>query len=153
MGDVKPAICFIGFGEAGQAVAAGLREAGAGRMSAWDILFPGPAGERLRQAGETTGVRCASSAGDPARGSQIVISAVTAAASVAAAQSVKAHLAGQPFLPDINSVSPGRNRRLPGFLATAPATGPAPLAWHMLNTHATTRHRTGHAVPRGTMTF
>ena len=42
--------------------------------------------------------------------SQIVISAVTAAASVAAAQSVKAHLAGQPFLLDINSVSPGRKQ-------------------------------------------
>jgi 3-hydroxyisobutyrate dehydrogenase-like beta-hydroxyacid dehydrogenase len=110
MGDVKPAICFMGFGEAGQAIAAGLREAGAGRMTAWDILFPEPAGERLRHAGETTGVRCASSAGDAARESQIVISAVTAAASVAAAQSVKAHLAGQPFLLDINSVSPGRKQ-------------------------------------------
>ena len=107
MGDVKPAICFIGFGEAGQAIAAGLREAGAGRMTAWDILFPEPAGERLRHAGETTGVRGASSAGDAARESQIVISA---AASVAAAQSVKAHLAGQPFLLDINSVSPGRKQ-------------------------------------------
>jgi 3-hydroxyisobutyrate dehydrogenase-like beta-hydroxyacid dehydrogenase len=103
-------MCFIGFGEAGQAIAAGLREAGAGRMTAWDILFPEPAGERLRHAGETTGVRCASSAGDAARESQIVISAVTAAASVAAAQSVKAHLAGQPFLLDINSVSPGRKQ-------------------------------------------
>src|SRR5580704_12176667 len=110
MGDVKPAICFIGFGEAGRAIAAGLREAGAGRMTAWDILFPEPAGERLKHAGETTGVRCASSAGDAARESQIVISAVTAAASVAAAQSVKAHLAGQPFLLDINSVSPGRKQ-------------------------------------------
>ena len=110
MGDVKPAICFIGFGEAGQAIAAGLREAGDGRMTAWDILFPEPAGERLRHAGEAIGVRCASSAGDAARESQIVISAATAAASVAAAQSVKAHLAGQPFLLDINSVSAGRKQ-------------------------------------------
>ena len=110
MGEVKPAICFIGFGEAGQAIAAGLREADAGRMTAWDILFPEPLGDRLRHAGEAIGVRCASSAGDAARESQIVISAVTAAASVAAAQSVKAHLAGQPFLLDINSVSPGRKQ-------------------------------------------
>ena len=110
MGEVKPAICFIGFGEAGQAIAAGLREAGAGRMAAWDILFPEPTGERLRHAGETIGVRCASSTADAVRGAQIVISAVTAAASVAAAQSVKAHLAGQPFLLDINSVSPGRKQ-------------------------------------------
>jgi 3-hydroxyisobutyrate dehydrogenase-like beta-hydroxyacid dehydrogenase len=110
MSDVKPAICFIGFGEAGQAIASGLREAGAGRMTAWDILFPEPAGERLRHAGETIGVGCASSPADAVREAQIVISAVTAAASVAAAQSVKAHLAGQPFLLDIDSVSPGRKQ-------------------------------------------
>ena len=63
MSDVKPAISFIGFGEAGQAIASGLREAGAGRMSAWDILFPQAAGERLRQAREAIGVRGSSSAG------------------------------------------------------------------------------------------
>ena len=107
MSDVKPAISFIGFGEAGQAIASGLREAGAGRMSAWDILFPQAAGERLRQAREAIGVRGSSSAGDAVRDAEIVISAVTAAASVAAAQSVKAHLVGRPFFLDINSVSPG----------------------------------------------
>ena len=79
-------------------------------MAAWDILFPEAEGEQLRHAGETTGVRCASSAADAATRVQIVISAVTAAASVAAAQSVKAHLAGQPYLLDINSVSPGRKQ-------------------------------------------
>jgi len=110
MSDVKPAISFIGFGEAGQAIASGLREAGAGRMSAWDILFPQAAGERLRQAGEAIGVRGASSAWDAVRDAEIVISAVTAAASVAAAQSVKAHLVGRPFFLDINSVSPGRKQ-------------------------------------------
>jgi len=110
MSDVKPAISFIGFGEAGQAIASGLREAGAGRMSAWDILFPQAAGERLRQAREAIGVRGASSAGDAVREAEIVISAVTAAASVVAAQSVKAHLVGRPFFLDINSVSPGRKQ-------------------------------------------
>jgi 3-hydroxyisobutyrate dehydrogenase-like beta-hydroxyacid dehydrogenase len=110
MSDVKPAISFIGFGEAGQAIASGLREAGAGRMSAWDILFPQAAGERLRQAREAIGVRGSSSAGDAVRDAEIVISAVTAAASVAAAQSVKAHLVGRPFFLDINSVSPGRKQ-------------------------------------------
>ena len=37
-----PQLCFIGFGEAGQAIASGLREAGVEGMSAWDILFPEP---------------------------------------------------------------------------------------------------------------
>ena len=44
------------------------------------------------------------------RDADIVVSAVTAAASVEAAQSVKAHLAGKPFFLDINSVSPGRKQ-------------------------------------------
>ena len=119
MSDVKPAISFIGFGEAGQAIASGLREAGAGRMSAWDILFPQAAGERLRQAGEAIGVRCASSAADAMREAEIVICAVTAAASVAAAQSVKAHLVGKPFLLDINSVSPARKQETARLLGEA----------------------------------
>ena len=40
MPDNKPALCFIGFGEAGQAIAAGLRDEGVTRIAAWDILFP-----------------------------------------------------------------------------------------------------------------
>ena len=40
MNAVSPRICFIGFGEAGQAIAEGLREQGVARISAWDILFP-----------------------------------------------------------------------------------------------------------------
>lgn len=110
MPNLKPAICFIGFGEAGQAIAAGLRDAGVERMSAWDILFPQQQGEKLRQAAEASGVRCANSAADAVRDAEMIISAVTTASSVAAAQSVKSHLAGQPFFLDINSVSPGRKQ-------------------------------------------
>jgi 3-hydroxyisobutyrate dehydrogenase-like beta-hydroxyacid dehydrogenase len=107
----KPTLCFIGFGEAGQAIAAGLRDAGTvGPMSAWDILFPKPEGEKLVKAAESIGVRRASSAADAVRDAAIVITAVTAASSVEAAKSVKAHLAGKPFLLDINSVSPGRKQ-------------------------------------------
>ena len=47
MPEPKPALCFIGFGEAGQAIASGLREAGVERIAAWDILFPEAKGERL----------------------------------------------------------------------------------------------------------
>jgi 3-hydroxyisobutyrate dehydrogenase-like beta-hydroxyacid dehydrogenase len=110
MADARPSIAFIGFGEAGQAIAAGLREEGVERMSAWDILLPQRAGERLRQAAAASGVHCANSAADAVRDADIVISAVTAASSLEAAQSVKAQLAGRPFLLDINSVSPGRKQ-------------------------------------------
>jgi 3-hydroxyisobutyrate dehydrogenase-like beta-hydroxyacid dehydrogenase len=106
----KPTISIIGFGEAGQAIAAGLRETGVERMSAWDILFPQSAGEQLRQAAQAIGVRCAQSAADAVRDADMIVSAVTAASSVDAARSVKSHLAGTPYFLDINSVSPGRKQ-------------------------------------------
>jgi len=105
-----PSLAFIGFGEAGQAIAAGLREAGVQTIAAWDILFPEPDGARLRQAGEAIGVRLAASAADAVDGADLVISAVTAAASLEAAQSVKAHVRSAPYFLDINSVSPGRKQ-------------------------------------------
>jgi 3-hydroxyisobutyrate dehydrogenase-like beta-hydroxyacid dehydrogenase len=111
MPNTRPRISFIGFGEAGQAIAAGLRDEGVGQMAAWDILFPQHAGERLRQAAAPIGVRCAASAADAVREADIVISAVTAASSVDAAQSITGHLAGKPYVLDINSVSPGRKQQ------------------------------------------
>jgi 3-hydroxyisobutyrate dehydrogenase-like beta-hydroxyacid dehydrogenase len=113
-----PRLCFIGFGEAGQALATGLREAGVGSMAAWDILFPHRDGERLRAAGAALGVRLADSAADAVRGADLIISAVTAASSLAAAESVQPHASGQWFL-DINSVSPGRKQATAAVLADA----------------------------------
>ena len=109
MPDSKPALCFIGFGEAGQAIASGLHEAGVERISAWDILFPQAAGEKLRR-GRGDRRRLRRLRGARVRGADIIISAVTAASSVEAAQSVKPHLAGRPFFLDINSVSPARKQ-------------------------------------------
>jgi len=105
-----PRVSFIGFGEAGQAIASGLRDTGIERIAAWDILFPEAAGGRLKSAGEAIGVRVASSAGDAVRDSDMIISAVTAASSLEAARSVAPHLAGNPYYLDINSVSPGRKQ-------------------------------------------
>ena len=119
MPDIKPALCFIGFGEAGQALAAGLREAGVERIAAWDILFPEAAGEPLRRAGAAIGVRCAPSAAAAVAGADIVVSAVTAAASLEAARAVKPHLVGRPFWLDINSVSPGRKQETARLLGEA----------------------------------
>jgi 3-hydroxyisobutyrate dehydrogenase-like beta-hydroxyacid dehydrogenase len=105
-----PRLCFIGFGEAGQALAAGLSDAGVVTMSAWDILFPVAEGERLRNAGQKIGVRLGASAADAISGADIVISAVTAASSLEAAQQAKPHLKRDQFYLDINSVSPGRKQ-------------------------------------------
>jgi 3-hydroxyisobutyrate dehydrogenase-like beta-hydroxyacid dehydrogenase len=105
-----PRISFIGFGEAGQAIASGLRDSGIERIAAWDILFPKPEGARLKAAGEKAGIRLASSAADAVSESDMVIAAVTAASSVDAARSVAPHLKGNPYYLDINSVSPGRKQ-------------------------------------------
>lgn len=105
-----PRLCFIGFGEAGQAFASGLREAGVTEVAAWDILFPEASGEKLRRAGETIGVRLANSAADAIKGADIVIAAVTAASSLDAAVTAKPHLTPDQFYLDINSVSPGRKQ-------------------------------------------
>jgi 3-hydroxyisobutyrate dehydrogenase-like beta-hydroxyacid dehydrogenase len=105
-----PRLCFIGFGEAGQAIACGLRDTGIETIAAWDILFSAAEGAKLKQAGETMGARIAASAADAARGSDIIISAVTASSSLEAAKSVEPHLTGNPYFLDINSVSPGRKK-------------------------------------------
>ena len=105
-----PRISFIGFGEAGQALASGLREEGIEHIAAWDILFPEAAGSRLKTAGEAIGVQAAASAADAVRETDLVISAVTAASSLEAARSVAPHLTGAPYYLDINSVSPGRKQ-------------------------------------------
>jgi 3-hydroxyisobutyrate dehydrogenase-like beta-hydroxyacid dehydrogenase len=105
-----PRLCFIGFGEAGQAIAHGLRDTGIETIAAWDILFPEAEGTKLKQAGESLGARLANSAADAARGADIIISAVTAASSLEAAKSIEPHLTGNPYFLDINSVSPGRKK-------------------------------------------
>jgi 3-hydroxyisobutyrate dehydrogenase-like beta-hydroxyacid dehydrogenase len=105
-----PRVSFIGFGEAGQAIASGLREAGIERIAAWDILFPQAEGARLQAAGQKAGIRLASSAADAVAQTDMVIAAVTAASSLEAARSVAPHLSGNPYYLDINSVSPGRKQ-------------------------------------------
>jgi 3-hydroxyisobutyrate dehydrogenase-like beta-hydroxyacid dehydrogenase len=111
-----PRLCFIGFGEAGQALASGLREAGVQTMSAWDILFPDAEGQSLLEAGKRIGVRVGTSVADAIEGADVVVSAVTAASSLDAAESAKPHLRGDQFYLDINSVSPGRKQETARFL-------------------------------------
>src|SRR5664280_3779016 len=105
-----PRVSFIGFGEAGQPISAGLREAGIERIAAWDILFPQAEGARLKAAGASIGVRLANSAADAVAETDMIISAVTAASSLEAARSVEPHLTAKPYYLDINSVSPGRKQ-------------------------------------------
>ena len=105
-----PRLCFIGFGEAGQAIAAGLREP-ASRPSP-----PGTSCFRQPKARRSSRPARRSARGSPARrrmrsrDADIIVSAVTAASSLEAARSVAPHLSGNPYFLDINSVSPGRKQ-------------------------------------------
>jgi len=113
---MMPRVAFIGFGEAGQAIAAGLQEEGVTTISVWDILFPDAAGQPLIDAANAIGARVASSAADAVRDCDLVIAAVTAASSDEAARSVANSLQGAPFYLDVNSVSPGRKQATAALL-------------------------------------
>lgn len=98
-------ICLLGFGEVGQILAADLGRAGTHRLSAWDIQFPDP-GSAPRRALVNGAVRGGTGAHDAVRGASLVISAVTAAQDVEAAQAAAAGLAPNAWFLDLNSVSP-----------------------------------------------
>jgi 3-hydroxyisobutyrate dehydrogenase-like beta-hydroxyacid dehydrogenase len=103
---------FIGFGEAAQHISRGLKAAGAGPMQTYDILFdkPGEAGERIRKRAAEIGVACRASHAEAVKGSDIVLSAVTAASSSDAARAAATGLKSGQFYMDINSTSPAVKR-------------------------------------------
>lgn len=102
-----PRLCFIGFGEAGQALAGGLREAGIAEIAAFDIAAREA---RVHEPATRLGVRLAASLGEALAGADFVFSAVTAASSVEAARQAAGHLLPGQLFVDVNSVSPGRKR-------------------------------------------
>lgn len=115
----KPKVAFIGFGEAGQAFAEGIRATGDVEVAAWDILFLSPEGRPLVEAGERLGVRLAGSSGEAVEGADLVFAAVTAASSLEAATGARAHLKPSQFYLDVNSVSPGRKKETASLVGKA----------------------------------
>jgi 3-hydroxyisobutyrate dehydrogenase-like beta-hydroxyacid dehydrogenase len=96
-------IALIGYGEVGQILAADLHTAGIRRIAAWDTSFADSRSAPAR-ALAVRHVQAEQSAMAASAGAQLVISAVTAAQTVAAAQAFTT-LQGAWFL-DLNSVSP-----------------------------------------------
>lgn len=103
-------IAFIGFGEAGQAFAAGLAAEGATVTAAFDILAGTERGAPLRAAAAALGVPLAASAAEAAAGAELVFSAVTAAESLDAVLPLAGRLRPGQVLIDINSVRAARKR-------------------------------------------
>ena len=106
----EPRIALIGFGEVGQTLAADLHAAGIRDIPAWDCLFPLPASTPSRAARDTGHVQVASSMAAALTGRTLIISAVTAANCVAAAQEAAANLAPDAYYFDLNSVAPATKR-------------------------------------------
>ncbi len=103
-------ICLLGFGEVGQTLAADLRERGFENLVAWDLKFAARDGDLAKRA-RAAAVEIADSAQQAATGASLVLSAVTAAQAVAAAQSFAAHLGAGAFFVDLNSASPSAKQQ------------------------------------------
>ena len=104
-------ICLIGFGEVGQTLADDLARAASADLIAWDIQFAKP-NSNPSVAVQSRAVRVATDAASAVRGTQLVISAVTAAQDADAARSVLAGLEPGTFYFDLNSVSPEMKREV-----------------------------------------
>lgn len=100
-------IGLVGYGEVGRILAEDLRRAGL-EVSAYDVKL-GAAGDAqpLREHAQRHGVALAGSHAELARGSDLLVSAVTASQAVAAARSCAAGLRHGAWLLDMNSASPG----------------------------------------------
>jgi 3-hydroxyisobutyrate dehydrogenase-like beta-hydroxyacid dehydrogenase len=101
-------IALVGLGEVGGILARDLSGGGAA-LSAFDIRFDDARSGPSRTAADA-GVRVGSSAADVVAGCDLVISAVTAAQTLAAAQSVVAGIGKDAVFLDLNSASPGVKR-------------------------------------------
>ena len=103
-------ICLLGFGEVGQTLATDLCERGFENLVAWDLKFAARDGDLAKRA-RAASVEVADSAQHAAAGASLVLSAVTAAQAVAAAQSFAPHLGANTFFVDLNSASPSAKQQ------------------------------------------
>ncbi len=100
-------IGFIGFGEAGYHIANGLREAGVGAISAYDInTHSATAGPKIQERAAVTGTHLVDSSENLARASDVLLSTVTANAAIEAAEQTAPFLRQHHFYADMNSVAP-----------------------------------------------
>jgi 3-hydroxyisobutyrate dehydrogenase-like beta-hydroxyacid dehydrogenase len=99
-------IALIGYGEVGRILAEDLRTAD-GALTAYDLELDSGADEALRVHAGLHGVTLAESHADAVRGADLVVSAVTAGQTVAAARACANSLPRECFYLDVNSASPG----------------------------------------------
>ncbi len=98
-------IAFIGFGEVGQSLSSALSGAADCSISAFDLKFSDSRSEPSQAILQLAAGRRASAA-ESVRGASLVISAVTAAATIDAARSAAAAIGHDAWYFDLNSASP-----------------------------------------------
>lgn len=99
-------VCILGFGEVGQILGDDLSERAGAELRAFDVLFTDGASVPARAAASRPDMIASATSAEAAADCDLVISAVTASQTRAAAESVAASLAPGCFYMDLNSVSP-----------------------------------------------
>jgi 3-hydroxyisobutyrate dehydrogenase len=99
-------IALIGYGEVGRILGEDLRAAGQ-TVTAFDLKLDAAEGAGMRAHARAQGVTLAGSHAEAVRSAELVISAVTASQTIAAAESCAAALPAGSFFLDFNSASPG----------------------------------------------
>lgn len=113
-------IAFIGFGEAGSAIAAGWGAARAGDITVTDLKLEEEATRAPLIARCTElGVRPCTSKADALAGAEIILSTVTADQAVHAARQAAPHLAPGAVFLDCNSCAPNAKRESEGAIHAA----------------------------------
>ncbi len=111
-------IALIGFGEVGQALAAELSANPNLTLKIYDLKLFDNRSACARAAGAGHVVRCRS-ASEAAKGADLIISAVTAAQTVAAAKSILLGLKAGAWFLDLNSASPEAKIAAAGVIESA----------------------------------
>jgi 3-hydroxyisobutyrate dehydrogenase-like beta-hydroxyacid dehydrogenase len=116
-----PRIGILGFGEVGQRFAADLRAGGAARsLATFDLLLhQAAAGAALRRHAEAQRVEMRTDAAGLAESSDLIFSAVTAAQTLAAAQSLCARPLHGAWVIDLNSAAPATKIGCAALVAAA----------------------------------
>jgi 3-hydroxyisobutyrate dehydrogenase-like beta-hydroxyacid dehydrogenase len=110
-------VALIGLGEVGRTFAEDMHAVGID-LASWDTAFADPASPASRTARALT-LTPSGSARDAVAGAGLVVSAVTAAQCVAAAESVAPWLAPGTWYFDLNSSSPGHKQSASGAVNAA----------------------------------
>ena len=113
-------VLLLGLGEVGRTFAEDLTTAGVTGLAAFDTALDDPASAACRNA-SALGVTLAAAAAEAATGVDLVISAVTAAQCVVAAESVLPGLAPGTWFFDLNSASPGHKQAAAAAVARSGA--------------------------------